>query len=118
MTAQDLTHVPDKDKTYKLGPLDMDQVGELTRLLEEKALIPIATLCNCGQCGRIHHSDCAVHNEPAYQRGACDCIKEEEKPPCEGCGGQGWYEGMEPDPRDPTGQTPMQVQIQCPCEGR
>jgi len=36
--------------------------------------IPPPLTCNCGQCGRMHHSDCAVHNEPAYPRGACDCI--------------------------------------------
>ena len=40
-----------------------------------------------------------------------------EETPCKGCGGRGWYEGVEPDPRDQTGMTPMQVQIQCPCKG-
>ena len=35
--------------------------------------IPPPLTCNCGQCGRMHDSDCAVHNEP---RGACDCVVE------------------------------------------
>ena len=30
--------------------------------------------CQGGKC--FHASDCAVHNEPAYQNGACDCGKD------------------------------------------
>jgi len=31
--------------------------------------------CNCVACaaGPKHWSDCAVHNEPAYPNGPCDC---------------------------------------------
>lgn len=31
--------------------------------------------CQCDACkgGVIHASDCAVHNEPAYRNGPCDC---------------------------------------------
>jgi len=31
--------------------------------------------CMCPACkdGALHWSDCAVHNEPAYPRGECDC---------------------------------------------
>lgn len=31
--------------------------------------------CQCSECkgGVIHTSDCAVHNEPAMQKGSCDC---------------------------------------------
>jgi len=31
--------------------------------------------CMCDACkdGVIHWSDCAVHNEPAYPNGSCDC---------------------------------------------
>ena len=31
--------------------------------------------CLCGSCGPSleHASDCAVHNEPAYPKGPCDC---------------------------------------------
>ena len=79
--------------------------------------IPPPLTCNCGQCGRMHDSDCAVHSEPAYPKGACTCEGVGEETPCKGCGGRGWYEGVEPDPRDQTGMTPMQVQIQCPCKG-
>ena len=28
--------------------------------------------CQCNEC-RPHTSDCAVHNEPAYPNGPCDC---------------------------------------------
>jgi hypothetical protein len=35
--------------------------------------LPSKSRCNCGQCGRIHASGCAVHNEPAYPTGVCDC---------------------------------------------
>ncbi len=115
--------VPNKDSSYRTGPLDMDQVGTLETLLREGALIetspkPIDIVfdgppsepaprfvevendkgesiragewierpdgywvlrlltpegCNCGQCGRIHVSGCAVHSEPAYPAGVCDC---------------------------------------------
>lgn len=34
--------------------------------------------CQDGKCG--HASDCAVHNEPAYPAGECDCNR------CEHCG--------------------------------
>ena len=30
--------------------------------------------CQCPACKvKPHASDCAVHNEPAYPKGACDC---------------------------------------------
>ena len=35
------------------------------------------TGCQEGKCG--HDSDCAVHNEPAYPAGSCDCSKKECK---------------------------------------
>lgn len=34
--------------------------------------------CKCPKGGEhefVHMSDCAVHNEPAYPKGKCDCIK-------------------------------------------
>ncbi len=36
---------------------------------------------------------------------------------CPHCGGRGWFEEMEPDPSDPTGQTPMQFQVECSWPG-
>ena len=44
--------------------------GELKTAAES---IPPPLTCNCGQCGRMHDSDCAVHSEPAYPKGACTC---------------------------------------------
>ena len=40
-------------------------------------------------------------------------VTEREPQECPDCGGLGWTEGMESDPRDETGQTPMQVQVAC-----
>lgn len=36
---------------------------------------PSVDHCMCEACkgGALHRSDCAVHNEPAYPRGECDC---------------------------------------------
>lgn len=65
--------VPSRNSVYRTGPLNMDQVGDLETLLREGALVEIPKRCNCGHCGRIHASDCAVHNEPAYPAGACSC---------------------------------------------
>jgi hypothetical protein len=51
--------------------------------------------CQCPACKiKLHASDCAVHNEPAYPKGACDCgaIKQAEQYDqqalelCEKCG--------------------------------
>ena len=32
--------------------------------------------CQCEECqkGYLHRSDCAVHNEPAEPKGACNCF--------------------------------------------
>lgn len=29
--------------------------------------------CQCSACTIKHDSDCAVHNEPAYPKGECNC---------------------------------------------
>ena len=36
---------------------------------------PTQPHCQCSACkdGKLHLSDCAVHNEPAYPAGPCDC---------------------------------------------
>ena len=44
---------------------------KIAELLADGILEP--STCNCGQCGRMHKSDCAVHNEPALPKGQCDC---------------------------------------------
>lgn len=39
---------------------------------------------------------------------------EEYRAECPQCSGDGWYVvDAEPDPNDPTGQTSMQVQVEC-----
>ena len=45
-------------------------------------------------------------------------LGEIEEEICPDCDGLGWTEGMDSGPRDPTGMTPMQVQIQCECGTR
>jgi hypothetical protein len=57
--------------------LNEDSGGNSSLDLEiEKAL---DTSCQCPNClkskkqGKIHTSDCAVHNAPAYPIGECDC---------------------------------------------
>jgi len=40
-----------------------------------------------------------------------------EEEVCPNCDGLGWVGGIDRDPSDPTGQTPMQVQVPCPCGG-
>ncbi|RLC99380.1 MAG: hypothetical protein DRI65_17275 [Chloroflexota bacterium] len=75
------------DWAYVVGHLvDMKRVQHLLNRLADQQAMPDdwwrdewASIkgpnetCNCGQCGRMHASDCAVHNEPAYPKGACDC---------------------------------------------
>lgn len=41
--------------------------------------------CQCKYCigGDIHDSDCAVHNEPAYKNGPCDCSLQKRTVPQE-----------------------------------
>lgn len=38
--------------------------------------------CQCPACKATPHtSDCAVHNEPAYPKGACNCVAQLEQKP-------------------------------------
>ena len=52
-------------------------LDDVERAIRMGVLIPVNHLqrsCNCGQCGINHSSGCAVHNEPAYGRGKCNCV--------------------------------------------
>lgn len=52
---------------------------EQYKLLAKQA-IEQAQQCQCLECRvTLHTSDCAVHNEPAYPKGACDCGAIEQK---------------------------------------
>lgn len=68
--------IPNKDLVYKLGPLNMEQVGEIMVLLKEGALV---ACCNCGDCGYMHASDCGVHSGPEFVTQRCDC-RDGDKP--------------------------------------
>ena len=59
--------------TYTLGDVEPEHWNAADKAARRAGMIPVSSLCNCGQCGRMHKSDCAVHNEPAYPKGACDC---------------------------------------------
>ena len=38
--------------------------------------------CQCPECQVVlHASDCAVHNEPAYPKGQCNCVAQPEQEP-------------------------------------
>ena len=42
--------------------------------------------CQCPECQiKPHASDCAVHSEPAYPKGKCDCGAQPEQEPKIGC---------------------------------
>ena len=42
--------------------------------------------CQCTECQiKPHASDCAVHSEPAYPKGKCDCGAQPEQEPKIGC---------------------------------
>ncbi len=55
---------------------DADECSTMLCDVVKDVLYMQLVTCNCGQCGRIHTSDCAVHNEPAFPRGKCDCAEE------------------------------------------
>ena len=41
---------------------------------EITAIKEALSVCQCPECRVVlHASDCAVHNEPAYPKGECDC---------------------------------------------
>lgn len=61
----------------------LERIGPPVPALAEPASHPVldvaealpADVCGCGSCAveAPHASDCAVHNEPAYPAGPCDC---------------------------------------------
>jgi len=59
---------------------DMCAAPVLIPVLRERLAQP--EHCQCPEC-RItpHASDCAVHNEPAYPKGACNCQAQPEQEP-------------------------------------
>ena len=52
--------------------------GEMVAEKSGEKLLEGGMLCNCGQCGRMHASGCAVHNEPAFPKGQCNCEDNDE----------------------------------------
>jgi len=54
--------IKDAAKIAYKGILTEEQIGKITKG------------CECDKCKKVpHKSDCAVHNEPAYPKGKCDC---------------------------------------------
>ena len=86
-----------KDEALKLALSTLKEVrSETFRLLrngqklyaEEKVWNTITAIeealngCQCPECQvKPHASDCAVHNEPAYPKGKCNCGAQPEQEP-------------------------------------
>ena len=86
-----------KDEVLKLALSTLNEVrSETFRLLrngqklyaEEKVWNTITAIkealngCQCPECQvKPHASDCAVHNEPAYPKGKCNCGAQPEQEP-------------------------------------
>jgi hypothetical protein len=49
---------------------------QLTKPADDTISVSKGDRCQCKSCKSVplHDSDCAVHNEPAYPNGPCDCI--------------------------------------------
>jgi hypothetical protein len=58
--------------------IDLDKEIEAELAKHEQGRL-ISSGCQCNACknGITHSSDCAVHNEPAYINGPCDCGSDE-----------------------------------------
>jgi len=69
-----------KAHPYSNSNKDLDGHSEAIAALRERLAQP--EHCQCPEC-RItpHASDCAVHNEPAYPKGACNCQAQPEQEP-------------------------------------
>ena len=59
------------------------QGARMRKQKAEKALLEaLAEQCQCPNCKvTLHASDCAVHNEPAYPKGQCNCVAQPEQEP-------------------------------------
>ena len=53
-----------------------------TTQVQEMLALAQPEQCQCPNCRvTLHASDCAVHNEPAYPKGACNCGAQPEQEP-------------------------------------
>ena len=53
-----------------------------TTQVQEMLALAQPEKCQCPNCRvTLHASDCAVHNEPAYPKGACNCGAQPEQEP-------------------------------------
>ena len=67
----------------------LDAITALEEVLSEHAMQEVQRLgqeieqCQCTECQiKPHASDCAVHSEPAYPKGKCDCgAQPQQEPP-------------------------------------
>ena len=57
----------------------LDAITAIREALAEQPAQPKG--CQCPACKIAPHaSDCAVHNEPAYPKGSCDCSSQQQEP--------------------------------------
>jgi hypothetical protein len=70
----------------------LQAITAIEEALKEHAMQEVQRLgqeieqCQCTECQiKPHASDCAVHSEPAYPKGKCDCGAQPEQEPKIGC---------------------------------
>jgi hypothetical protein len=67
---------------YNETPFDGKDVEGAEAIAAIKAALAQPEGCQCPECQiKPHTSDCAVHNEPAYPKGRCDCGAQPEQEP-------------------------------------
>jgi len=61
------------------GPVTAQHAGH--RGFDPNPVRPAELTCNCGSCtpNKLHTSDCAVYNEPAFANAECNCLLYEAK---------------------------------------
>ena len=78
-----------KDEALKLALEALEGQCRLVSQTRHKLVGPAITAikealssCQCSECKVVlHASDCAVHNEPAYPKGECNCGAQPEQEP-------------------------------------
>ena len=67
---------------YNENPFDGKDVEGAEAITAIKEALAQPEGCQCPECQiKPHTSDCAVHNEPAYPKGRCDCGAQPEQEP-------------------------------------
>jgi hypothetical protein len=61
----------------RVGKYVSNSLNEYIKKWVREVYIPLRFHCQCPECQKVipkvHDSDCAVHNKPAYSNGVCNC---------------------------------------------